>query len=174
MPLLIIVLLVLDVGRTPVSFTPATRGRVPIGDVSERRQPAKSATTSTKDADLIRSAQKDEVEFRDRESPDAIRSVAKELQLSEETTNQLLILDGVFRASARTIWARLPVNDSDARRKAKAVAKLRRDLDRDEKILLSAKCYYDFSKRFAREMNRRRWLREGLALPPPENDITSD
>jgi hypothetical protein len=127
----------------------------------------------SRERDRITVTQAHEAEFREDEEPAAIRRVASELHLAREQTEQLLAWEASFRLSARVIWTRPPDDNADEKRRGRRVAALRRDLARREKKLLADK-YYEFTKMLAREMNRRRWLKDGQTLPRSDNVIHSD
>lgn len=79
----------------------------------------------------------------DREEPDAITVVAKRIGLSDKAAATILEWRASFRLSARAIWAQRPDDWDDGRRKGKAVARLRADLDRREMRLLGERRYME-------------------------------
>ena len=114
----------------------------------------------------------DELEFIDREEPQAIPLVAKAMRLSDEEIEAILNSASAYRLSLRSIWAKEPQTDAEARVKGKEVARAHSDLVRRGVRLLGNR-YYDFSKLLSREMNRRRFLKEGKVLPPRAKDIST-
>jgi len=121
----------------------------------------------------VKLAEAQEADFRDREEPSAIRKVSAEMHLPEQDVVLLVSWEDSLRLSTRSLWAHDPEGDADAKRLGRVIVRLRRELDRREKRLLG-KMYYEFSKKLAREMNRRRWMQAGKVVPPQGEYIPAD
>ena len=143
-------------------------GAQPVPPQPEQSRPNQSKEVRSEEERLNAVGDR-ELALRERQEPEAIREVAKDMRLSSGETEQVVEWQRSFLESCAAICP--PASGEDPVLRGRKVGRLRRSLIRRERNLLGDHRFYEFSKRFAHAMNKCRWANEGQVFPESADTI---